>query len=173
VRTVLFALVLAGCTAADAPHDAPASVATFVGDPAPAGPAVFVRGHGDASNLYVDVLARGAPDVHGAALRVTFDPDALAFVGSEAAPVWTKKSMALAKEGTPGQLAIAWFAKGERGVAAGDETLLGTLTFAVHGSKGSAIAFKPERSALVDRKGTPVELAFRGGRVVPLAAAAR
>lgn len=165
MRRLIAALLLAGCTSAEGPTGAPPPASGFDADPGADGPAVFVRGRGDASNVYLDVVARGAPDVHGAALRLTFDPGALAFVAGEAAPVWTRKSMALAREGTPGQLAIAWFAKGERGFAADDETVLGTLTFSVRGTVGSAVEFKAERSAIVDRHGRPVRVAFRGGRV--------
>lgn len=167
MKRALAAVLLVACTSGQSASGDRDGASPFTADPAPDGPAVYVRGRGDASNVVLDVVARGAPDVHGTALRVTFDPDALTFVEAAAAPVWTRRSMALAKEGSPGQLAIAWFAKGERGFAANDETVLGTLTFATKSKKESAIAFRAERSAIVDRQGRPLDVVFRGGRVSP------
>jgi hypothetical protein len=165
VAVAALALAALGCAAGDAPRAPEPSVVAFVADPPPDGAAVFLRGRGEATSVSVDVVARGAPDLHGAAMRVTFDPEALAFVSAEASPAWSRKSMSVTKEGSPGQLAIAWFEKGERAIDASGETVLGTLTFEVRGASGSPLAFKTERSALVDREGRWLDVAFRGGRV--------
>jgi len=157
------ALALAACTSAPSTNDAAGPSATLIAEAPPDGPAVFVRGRGEGRTMQVDVVARGAPTLHGAALRVTFDPDALAFSGAEPSSAWTRRSMSLAKEGTPGQLAIAWFEKGGRGIPADAETVLGTLSFDVKAKKESAIAFRTERSSLVTPDGKPIPVTFRGG----------
>lgn len=158
-------VVLAGCTSSGSGGGAPEPTGVFTADEVPAGPAVFVRGRAEGTTLQVDVVARGAPDLHGAALRLAFDPDALAFTSAEASSAWSRKSMAVAKEGTPGQLAIAWFEKGARGIKADAETVLGTLTFDVKTKSPSAITFRTERSSIVDHDGKRIDTTFRGGRV--------
>jgi hypothetical protein len=118
-----------------------------------------------ANRVLVDVVARGAPDVHGAAFRVTWDPEALAFFEAKSGPPWSKQVLALAKEGSPGQLAVAWTEKGESGIDATGETAIGTLVFELRGRKGTALGFKAERSQLVDKKGAAVEAKWLGGSI--------
>ncbi len=176
----LFAIATAGaaCTSSDARESGPAGPAAFVGDVPADGATVFLRARkggevaatassGATEHLFVDVVARGAPDVHGAALRVTWDPEALAFVEAQSGATWSKQALALAKEGAPGQLAVMWAEKGERGIDATTETVIGTLVFDARGRKGSAVAFKAERSQLVDKKGSAIVVAWRGGAVAP------
>lgn len=143
-----------------------AEPAAFTPDPDVEGAAVFLRGRSDgAQQLYVDVVARGTPDVNGAALRVLFDPSALAFVEASPGAFWSRVVVSLAKEGTPGQLAVTWAEKGAIGFSATSETVLGTLTFQRKTTKASTIAFKADRCSIVDRKGMAAAVAFRGGSV--------
>lgn len=113
----------------------------------------------------VDVVARGAGALHGAAFRLTWDPSALAFVSAQSGEKWSRSVLALAKEGTPGQLAVAWTEKGEVGIDASQEVVLGTLLFESRARTGTPIAFKAERSTVVDKKGVPVSVSWRGGTV--------
>jgi hypothetical protein len=156
-----------GCTSGDSGSSGPGPVA-FAAEAPSDGASVFLREQTDPLKLNrftVDVVVRGAADVHGAAFRVTWDPEALAFVEAASGAAWSKSSLALAKEGTPGQLAVAWTEKGETGIDASNETVIGTLTFEARGPKGSALAFKTERSQLVDKKGARVAVAWRGGSI--------
>ena len=163
-------LVLAGCQGGNGVAPAIENP-EFVGEASSDGALVFLRGRRGASDgaegdtLVVDVVARGAPEVNGAALRILFDPAALRFVEAAPSSVWPRVLTAVAKEGTPGQLAIAWGARGAVSIEAKDETLLGTLTFVRISRAESTLRFKTERSSLVDRRGLPVEIAFRGGTV--------
>lgn len=141
---------------------------SFVAEPPGEGALVFMRARADGAErdtLVVDVVARGAPEVNGAALRVLFDPAALRFVEAAPGAAWPRVVTSVAKEGTPGQLAIAWGVRGAISIDARDETLLGTLKFVRKTKTESSIRFKTERSSLVDRRGLPVEVAFRGGTV--------
>ena len=115
--------------------------------------------------VVVDVVARGAPDLHGAAFRVTWNPGTMAFTEAQSAPVWSKQLVALATEGTPGQLAVVWTEKGEKSLDATAETVLGTLTFEVRGRKSTALAFVEERAQVVDKRGVAVPMTWRGGTV--------
>jgi hypothetical protein len=116
-------------------------------------------------HVIVDVVAHGAADLHGAAFRVTWDPATLSFVEAASGPKWSKEAIALAKEGTPGQLAVVWTEKGQTSIDAKDETVLGTLTFAVVSRKSTALAFMNERAQVVDKTGAPVAVTWRGGTV--------
>jgi hypothetical protein len=115
--------------------------------------------------IVVDVVARGAPDLHGAAFRVTWDPQTLHFTEAQSAPVWSNQLLALATEGTPGQLAVVWTEKGEKSLDATAETVLGTLTFDVRGRKSTTLAFVEQRAQVVDRRGVAVPMTWRGGTV--------
>lgn len=143
---------------------------TFAGEPPPDGAAVFLREGPSAllpNRVAVEVVARGSGDLHGAALRVTWDPEVLAFVRADRGECWSKSALALAKEGTPGQLAVVWTEKGEIGIDATADTVLGSLVFESRSRNGTTIALKSERSTLVDRKGVGVDVAWRGGSVAP------
>lgn len=155
----------AGCTSGEVQGDAPGRVA-FVREAQGEGATVSLHGRPDPfapNRMVIDVVARGVADVHGAAFRVTWDSEALGFVEATSGPVWSKTALALAKEGAPGQLAVAWTEKGEVGTDATGETVLGTLVFDVKGRKGTSIAFKTERSQLVGRKGARVDVSWLGG----------
>lgn len=159
-RIFLFAIFAAACSSDPGP-------VTFASEPAAAeGATVFLRGRPEGDLVVVDVVARGAPEVHGTALRLTWNPNELTHVETKQSLVWSKGALFLAKEGTPGQLAIAWTERGpSAAIDATNETVLGTMVFHVKGTNGSAIAFKTERSALVDSKGKPIPVAFRNGSV--------
>jgi hypothetical protein len=117
------------------------------------------------NRVVLDVVARGARDVHGAAFRVTWDPESLGFVEARSGAPWSRQVVALAKEGSPGQLAVAWTEKGETGIDASGETVIGTLVFELRGDKGTALSFKTERSLLVDKRGAPVTTKWAGGSI--------
>jgi hypothetical protein len=141
----------------------------FSADAPPEGASVVLRSRPSQvvplGRVVVDVIAKGAPDLHGAAFRVTWDPEAMSFMEAQSAPVWSKQVVALAKEGTPGQLAVVWTEKGEVSVDATGETVLGTLTFEVQHRRSTALAFVQERAQVVDKRGAPVAMTWRGGNV--------
>lgn len=168
VSTLWLALALSGCTSDERKNAAPPGPVTLTPEPEGDGATVFLRGHTavlEPKRLVVDVVARGAHDLHGAAFRVTWDPGALAFVEAKSGETWSKQALAIAKEATPGQLAVVWTEKGETGIDATSETILGTLTFDAVGHEATSLAFKVERSELVDKKGIKVDATWRGGTV--------
>ncbi|HEY8075624.1 MAG TPA: cohesin domain-containing protein [Labilithrix sp.] len=162
---VLFMCALLACGKADGSATDTAPPAAFVSDDHGDGAAVFLRGRPEGDKLLVDVVARGAPDLHGAALRVKFDPSALKFLSADASGVWSKSALSASKEGTPGQLAIAWVEKGEVGIAAKTDSTLGTIAFERKTSAATSLEFKTQRSGLVDHLGAPVTVAWHGGTV--------
>lgn len=159
-----------GCTSSETREGTNGPVALAPEAPAD-GATVFMRGRSDTAaaaapnRVVVDVIARGTPDLHGAAFRVTWDPEALAFVEAVSGAPWSKQVLSMAKEGTPGQLAVAWTEKGETGIDATAETVIGTLVFETKGGKATPLAFKTERSQIVDKKGVRVDVAWRGGSI--------
>jgi hypothetical protein len=173
MKTLVLALVLlcvAGCSTNDT-HSG-ARPLTFVStQSASAGTSVSLRSQPPSvllpNRVTVDVVARGAADLHGAAFRLSWDPAALGFIEAKSGAPWSKQALAMAKEGSPGELAVVWAEKGESGIDANGETVLGTIVFEVRGRQGSAIAFKTERSQLVDKKGVRVEATWVGGQVAP------
>jgi hypothetical protein len=143
-----------GCGSVATQSSEPGPIA-FQSDSAPSeGATVFLRGMPTLGDRIVfEVVARGAKEVHGVAFRVTYDAETLSFAGSEAGSSWSKNVLALAKEGTPGQLAID----------ANTDTVLGTVTFEVKGRKGTPVSFKVERSQIVDKRGAKLAATWRGG----------
>src|SRR5690606_2198902 len=123
------------------------------------------RVHGD--QAIVQVFARGAADLHGAALRLTYDAERLTFASATSSGAWSSQALALAKEGTPGELAVVWSEKGSaRGVDAKTDTLLGTLRFDIHAPGPVTLAFRQERSSLLGSDGVPLSTGYYGGRLV-------
>ncbi|MBX3186126.1 MAG: hypothetical protein KF819_03885 [Labilithrix sp.] len=167
--SLLAALALGApaCSSGGPSGEAPVGPLVFAPEAATGGAVVFLAARpvlGD--RLAFDVVARGAPQIHGAAFRLTWDPEALAFVSAERGEVWSKQVLALAKEGAGGQLAIAWTEKGMSGaVDATEDKILGTVTFDARGRKASSVGFKIERSTLVDRKGAHLPVTWRGGSI--------
>ena len=160
--------LLAACTSSSTRSTREGPLTFVAGESPSDGPVVFLRESSPGlvpNRLAVDVVARGAGELHGAALRVTWDPQALAFVRADSGEKWSKSALALAKEGTPGQLALAWTEKGEIGIDASGEVVLGSLVFESRSHQGTPIAFKVERSTVVDKKGARVDVAWRGGSV--------
>jgi hypothetical protein len=133
-------------------------------DAAPATATVFLRGRADGDNVDVDIVARGASrEVHGAAFRLRWAPDRLAFVDARASSAWSGSAIRLAKEGLPGELVVVWSEKGEAtGLHASDETVLGTIGFTVKTGGPWDIGFRPERSTLRDATGVPIRVEWRG-----------
>jgi len=154
-----------GCSTAK--EEAPPGPVAFAPEGEANGAVVFLRGKPEGDRLVVDVVARGAVNVHGVAFRLTWDPESLAFVSATPGGAWSKSAIALAKEGTPGQLAVAWTEKGEAtaGFDTKSDTTLGVLVFDVKGRKGASLVFRPERSQIVDPKGSTVTVAWRGGSI--------
>lgn len=148
--------------AADAPADG-------TSDDTNAGASMMLRGRPlvivPRDHVVVDVVARGTKDLHGAAFRVTWDPEVLVFVEAQSASVWSKQLVSLAKEGAPGQLAVVWTQKGETSLDATAETVLGTLTFEIKGRKSTTLGFMKERAQVVDKLGAPVTMRWQGGVV--------
>jgi hypothetical protein len=141
----------------------------FAADAPADGASVMLRGRPleivPRDHVVVDVVARGAKDLHGAAFRVTWDPETLTFVEAQSASAWSKQLVSLAKEGAPGQLAVVWTEKGQRSLDATNETVLGTLTFEIKGRKSTALGFVKERAQVVDKLGAPVTVRWQGGVV--------
>ena len=174
VSSSLLAIALAfapGCTSADSRSGSGFGPMGFAAEPPADGATVFLRGQPQGlaapNQVVVDVVARGAAGLHGAAFRVTWDPEALGFLDAQSGAPWSKQVLALAKEGSPGQLAVAWTEKGETSIDASGETVIGTLTFEVRGRKGTALGFLAERSQLVDKKGARVDVKWLGGAITP------
>lgn len=159
------ALVLAGCGGSKA-GDGPPGPVSFAAEPESDGAVVFLRGRTDGDRVFADVVARGIGDLHGTAFRVTWDPDALGFVEAQHAPAWSDKAVLLTKEASPGTLVVAWSEKGE--VAGHDATsplVLGTLVFDAKSRKGTRVAFRTDRSTVVDHEGKPQAVAWRAGSI--------
>jgi len=167
----MFALVLlcaAGCTSSDTQTYGGGPM-KFVSASPPEGPSVLLRSQPPSvllpNRITVDVVARGAADLNGAAFRLSWDPAALGFIEATNGASWSKQALAMAKEGSPGELAVVWAERGETGIDANAETVLGTIVFEVHGHKGTTLGFKSERSQLVDKKGVRVEATWAGGQI--------
>jgi hypothetical protein len=159
VAATALALLAPGCSADNAREGSLGPIA-FAPEAQAGGASIALRGRFDLlapSRIAVDVVARGAVDLHGAAFRMTWDPEALTFVGASSGAAWSKTALSLAKEGSPGALAVAWAEMGEAGIDATSETVLGTLSFEVKGRKGTPLTFQTERSQVVDKKGVRIE----------------
>ncbi len=170
MRALLFSMLLAECIACSqaTPSSGPTEADSVSFTPAsPAGgPSVYLRGRAEGAQVIVEVMGRDLRDVHGVAFRVLYDPEALSFVDATSSSKWSRKSVALAKAGTGGQLAVTWSEMGAvTGVDALSETTLGTLRFDVHGAHSSAIAFREDRSTVLDTRGTAIAVTWRGGSV--------
>lgn len=176
--------IAAGCGSDSPRRAAPAPPPDGAADEPPgAGPVVFLRrrpaspaggGAGAPSVeraedelVTLDVVARGVPrSVHGAAFRLRWEPDELAFVEARAGAAWSRRALTLAREGLPGELVVAWTERGRGGgLDATGEALLGAVTFRRRTPGGAAIAFRAERSTLRDPSGDELTVAWRGGRV--------
>jgi hypothetical protein len=161
MRSILAGLLLvtvAGCS--EAPPSAAVHPLELQSQPAPDGATGNLRGRQEVfvhDRVVFDVVARGAPDLHGAAFRLSWDPEALALVSAHHGPTWSKQSIALTKEALPGQLLVAWTEKGEVAIDATRETVLGTLTFDLRNHQPASVSFKTERSQLVSKKGTKLD----------------
>jgi len=173
LRGALVALLLAvacgglGCGGSSSRDESGAPPYAFQPEGTNDGPVVFLRERLGGSRVQVDVVARGILEVHGSAFRVTWDPAALSFVQAQAGPSWSSRALLLAREAAPGELAVAWAEKGEaRGHDATSELLLGTLVFEAKGQKGTPLAFRAARSALVDRAGRELPVTWRAGTLV-------
>jgi hypothetical protein len=161
-------LGLGACTT-EKVKEAPAPDAIALApEPDTDGPSVSLRGKSEPlapNRLVVDVVARGARDLHGAAFRLTWDPSALDFAFASSGEAWSKEALAIAKEGSPGQLAVVWSEKGERSIDATNETVIGRLVFDAKSRAGANLAFTMERSQLVDKKGVRVDAKWHGGTI--------
>lgn len=139
---------------------------SFEAEPPADGATVFFRGHTAGEHVSVEIVAKGAPSLYGAALRVTYDPSSLKLASAKQSDVWPDDSILLANEGQPGQLAIVWTRQGKgEPIAAAEETVLGTLELDALGCKGTALAFRVERSDLVGPDGASLHPAFRSAKL--------
>jgi hypothetical protein len=165
IASLALSASVAGCSSSK--EEAPPGPIQFAPESDVDGPVVFLRGRPEGEKVVVDVVARGAANVHGVAFRLTWDPEALAFVTATPGGAWSRSVLSLAKEGTPGHLAVAWTEKGEAsaGFDAKTDTTLGVLVFDVKGRKGAQLSFRSERSQIVDPKGAPVVVTWRGGNI--------
>jgi len=161
------ALLVLGCGGSSGSESKPGPV-SFTPEPQPSddGAAIYLVGRTEGDRVIVDVMAHGVSDLHGTAFRVKWDPDALALVDAQASSEWTKESVLLSKESLPGQLVVAW---SEKGAGAGHDAtqaiVLGTLVFDAKSRKGSAIAFRTDRSTALDHQGKTLAVAWRSGTV--------
>ena len=165
IAALALSAALAGCSSSK--DEGPPGPIAFNAETDGDGPVVYLRGKPEGERVVVEVVARGAINVHGVAFRLTWDPEALTFVSATPGGAWSKAAIVLAKEGTPGQLAVAWTEKGEAtaGFDAKTDTTLGVLVFDVKGRKGASLGFRPERSQIVDPKGNVVAVTWKGGTV--------
>jgi hypothetical protein len=158
---------LVGCDSSS-PHGSPPSapVDFATEDGGVAGAAVYLKGHVEAERVVVDVMARGAPDINGAAFRLHWDAAKLRFVEARGSDAWSRQAVLLAKEGAPGELVVAWTEKGSgAAIDAREDTRLGSIDFIMNTHDGAELSFRADRSKLVDAKGAPVAIAWRGGHV--------
>ncbi|HVJ93320.1 MAG TPA: cohesin domain-containing protein [Labilithrix sp.] len=168
VLTVLALLAVVGC---DERTPAKATTAPqssgFETDEPTSGPSVFLRGRVEAPHLVLDLVASGATnEIHGAAFRLSWDPDKLAFVEAHGSHAWSKQSVQLAKEASPGELLVVWTEKGAvTAIPAGNETILGSIAYTLKTHEPTTVAFRPDRCTLRDAKGTPIPVSWRGGRL--------
>lgn len=169
--TTLLVLVLESCGSSAPKNDPAPAPSASAGDGGDAsGAAVFLKSHLDGDRLVVDVIARGPTDVHGAAFRLYWDTTRLSFVDASASDAWSKQVLALAKEGAPGELAVAWTEKGSGAtIDARQDTRLGTITFSSPAGApapprdDAAPRFRVERSKLVDSKGVRLDVGWQSG----------
>lgn len=165
VSALTLVATLSACGGSKA-GDTPPGPVSFAAEPESDGAVVFLRGRTEGDRVFADVVARGMTDVHGTAFRVTWDPDALAFVEAQHSPAWSSKAVLLTKEAAPGTLAVAWSEKGETaGHDASSPLVLGTLVFDAKSRKGTPIAFRTGRSMVVNHEGKPQAVAWRAGSV--------
>jgi hypothetical protein len=164
--SALVVAVATGCTSSSS-GDNPLGPLAFNADPASnAGAEIYLEGRTEGERVIVDVVAKGVKDVHGTAIRVKWDPEALALVETTPGRNWSKQAVLLSKEALPGTLAIAWAEKGDGiGHDATEPLVLGTLTFDAKGRKGTPVSFRTERSAIVDHEGKTQSVAWRAGSV--------
>lgn len=164
--SALLVAVTTGCSSSPTGETPPGPLA-FNADPAPnEGGEVFLQGRTEGDRVIVDVVAKGVKDVHGTAFRVKWDPEALSLASATPSDAWSKQAVLLSKEALPGTLAVAWAETGEgEGHDATEPLVLGTLTFDAKGRKGSAVAFRTERSAVVDHEGKTLTVSWRAGNV--------
>lgn len=155
-----------GCNESS-PTEAPPGPLTFTAESASSeGGQVYLEGRTEGDRVIVDIVAKGMKDVHGTALRMKWDAEALSLVEAKASDAWSKQAVLLSKEATPGTLAIAWTEKGEGvGHDATEPLVLGTLVFDAKGRKGSAVSFRAERSAIMDHEGKTHVIAWHAGNV--------
>lgn len=160
------AIAAAACSEAPPPAPPPGPAISTTSEAPGDGASVTLRGRPDGDTVLVDILARGAADVHGATFRLTFDPDSIAFGGDiTSGPSWSKASLAIAKEATPGLLLVTFAEKGAIGISAKEETVLGTVRFGVRAHRTSTIGIRADRSALMDRDGKIANATFHGATV--------
>jgi hypothetical protein len=167
VAATAITAALGGCSS-EAPKPAPAPARpAFEVDAWQAGPAVFLRGRVDGDHVTVDVVARELGDLHGIAFRLHWDAEKLALVEARGSDAWSKQALVLAKEGLPGELVVTFSEKGT-GVTldAREETTLGSIDFRRSSTEGVPLAFRAERSMLLDSKGKRLAAAWRGGTIV-------
>jgi hypothetical protein len=130
------------------------------------GAEVYLKGRVAGDRVVVDVIAKGAADVHGAAFRLHWDSAKLAFVEARGSDAWSQKAVLVAKEGIPGELVVAWTEKGTgKPLDARDDTILGSIDFTVKTHDGASLAFRTDRSMLIDTKGTNLVTSWRAGKV--------
>lgn len=154
---VMVAVAATACTSPEPRGSNGPPAVTFAPAVPTDGPTIALRGRIDTlapGRVAFDVVARGAGDVHGAAFRVSWDPAAMVFVEATSGTPWSRAALAMAKEGAPGQLAVAWTEMGETSIDATAEAVLGTLVFDLKSRAATTLAFIPERSQVVDKKGT-------------------
>lgn len=164
---VLFLASLAGCESSKpAPAPPPATVDFHQDDEARSGATVYLKGRLEGDRVLVDVVARDVPDVHGIAFRLRWDPSKLALAEARASDSWSRRALLLAKEGLPGELVVAWTEKGAgAAIDAREDTNLGTIELTLKTREGGALAFRTDRSMVLDSKGVTVPVAWRGGEI--------
>ena len=99
---LMFVLAVAaigiGCGSSAATTDTPPPPAGAASAEGNSGGAVYLVSRTEGDRILVDVMARGAADVHGAAFRIHFDPASLALVDARASDVWSRQALRLAVE---------------------------------------------------------------------------
>ena len=105
-------------------------------------------------HLVLELVGKNITDLYGLAFRMTYDPAVLEPTAITASTAWQGQTTALANAKNPGLWVAVITRQGKvKGIAAQD-TVLGTLTLAIKQMKPTTLAFKLDRSRLVDSGGS-------------------
>lgn len=156
-------IAAAGCS--DDPPPASGGALVFEPGPAPAAPAISLRGvEVTPDRVVLEVVGHGLDSLYGVAWRLSYAPDVLALHEMTPAPAWTA---AAAREGAPGLLVAGISGTGTFPGADVDGDALATLRFDLARSSPTSIDFVVDRSLAEAADGTAIaDMTWVGGALV-------